>query len=63
MQAVLQKKEEVGLLVPCTFDKDRPIFFAIDNVDLKFDTPDGKRQLHGTAIAVYQRKSVKQKVC
>ena len=53
VQAILQKKEENGVFVPCTLDKDRPIFFAIANVDVKIDTPDGKRQLHGTATAVY----------
>ena len=29
-------------------------FFAIDNTDLKIDIFDGRNQLHGTAIAVYQ---------
>ena len=53
VQAILQKKEENGVFVPCTLDKDCPIFFAIAKVDVKIDTPDGKRQLHGTATAVY----------
>ena len=34
-----------------------PIFFAIDNTDMKIDTVDGKNQLHGTAIAVYQQQN------
>ena len=63
VQGVLQKKEENGgVFVTCTLDKDRPIFFEIDNVDLKIDTPDGERQLHATGTAVYQHKLVKQKV-
>ena len=33
------------------------MFFAIDNIDLKVGTPDGKNQLHGTAIAAYQQQS------
>ena len=32
---------------------DRPITFAIDKIDLKIGTPDGKHQLHGTATVVY----------
>ena len=52
-----------GVFVPCTLDENHPIFLAINNVDLKIDTPDGKRLQHGTGTAVYQHKSVKQKVC
>jgi hypothetical protein len=33
----------------------RHVFFAVDNVDFAEDTPDGKRTLHGTAMAIYQR--------
>ena len=33
-----------------------PIYFAIDNTDLKIDTPGGWNQLHWTGIAVYQKK-------
>ena len=29
-------------------------FVTIDNMDLQIDTPDGQRQLHGTAIAIFQ---------
>ena len=35
--------------------KGRQLFFAIDNVDFAEDTYDGKRTLHGTAMAIYQR--------
>ena len=31
-------------------------FFAVDNVDFAEDTYDGQRTLHGTAMAIYQRK-------
>ena len=31
------------------------IFFAVDNIDFAEDTPDGKRTLYGTAMAIYQR--------
>ncbi|XP_032226529.2 uncharacterized protein LOC116609840 [Nematostella vectensis] len=33
----------------------RRVFFAADNVDFAGDTPDGKRNLHGTAMAIYQK--------
>ena len=33
----------------------RHVFFAVDNVDFAEDTPDGKRTLHATAMAIYQR--------
>ena len=47
-----------GTFIPTAFSKYKPIFFAIDNTDLKVDTPDGKNQLHGTAIATYQQKNI-----
>ena len=42
------------MFVPSTLSKNRPVFFATDNANLKIDTFDGRRQLHGTATAVYQ---------
>ena len=42
------------MFLPSTLSKNRPVFFAIDNTDLKIDTFDERNQLHGTAIAVYQ---------
>ena len=32
------------------------IFFAIDNSDIKENTPDVTRNIHATATAIYQRK-------
>ena len=62
MQAVLQKiTENGGAFVLCTLNKDRSIFFAIDNVDLKINATDGKRQQYGTGTAFYQHKSMEQK--
>ena len=46
-----------GVYVPSTLSPDEPIFIAIDNTDLKIDTSDGKGQLHGTAIAVFQQSN------
>lgn len=31
-------------------------FFGIDNIDFAEDTYDGKHTLHGTSMAVYQKK-------
>ena len=39
-----------------SISKDMPVYFAIDNTHLKIDTPGGRNQLHGTRIAVYQKK-------
>lgn len=45
-----------GLFIPPDIIYGRHIFFAVDNVDFSEDTPDGKRTLHATAMAIYQRK-------
>ena len=53
--SIIEKcKENNGVFLPSTLSKNRPVFFAIDNTDLRIDTFDGRNQLHGTAIAVYQ---------
>ena len=48
--------ENQGLYMPSILSPEMPVYFAIDNADLSIDTPDGKSQLHGTAVAVYQLK-------
>ena len=54
-KTVLQRMEkEGGMYLPPDIVKGRHVFFAIDNVDFAEDTPDGKRTLHGTAMAIYQ---------
>ena len=59
-----RRAENDGVFVPSSLSQNIPVFFAIDNTDLKIDTVDGKSQLHGTAIAVYQQQESKQtKVC
>ena len=42
-----------GVFIPLGFQQNHPMFFAVDNTDLKVGTPDGTNQLHGTAIAAY----------
>ena len=49
-------QENNGVSIPLGFQQNHPMFFAIDNIDLKVGTPDGKNQLHGTAIAAYQQQ-------
>ena len=49
-----QKNNDI--FIPPDVQKNLPAFLAIDNIDFKVDTPDGKNQLHGTAIAAYQQK-------
>ena len=44
--------------IPSHLSPTNQVYFAIDNCDMKIDTPDGKDQLHGTAIAVFQEKDV-----
>ena len=53
---IMEKSKEVdGVFVSSSLVKNWPTCFAIDNTDLKMDTVDGKDQLYGTAIAVYQQ--------
>ena len=44
-----------GLFLPANIVEGRHVFFAIDNVDFAEDTCDGRRTLHGTAMAIYQK--------
>ena len=63
VQAVVQReKANNGVFIPSTLKEVQPIYFAIDNIDLKIDTPDGKGQLHGTGTIVNQKKNVEQHV-
>ena len=58
VDAVLAKcTENNGVFVPSTINKENPVIFATDNVDLTIDAPDGKRQLYGTGTVVYQQRT------
>ena len=46
-----------NIYVPKCICPDIPVFFAVDNSDLRINTPDGKSQLHATTMAVYQQKN------
>ena len=54
--SVLKRMEQNnGLFLPANIVEGRHLFFAIDNVDFAEDTYDGRRTLHGTAMAIYQK--------
>ena len=55
----IRKKVEAcdGLYIPSSIDAKDMMHFAVDNTDLQIDTPNGKRQLHGTAMVVFQKQN------
>ena len=63
--AVLEKNKTKNdsIFIPSVLSEDQPVYFAIDNTDLKIDTSDGRNQQHGTATVVYQSKVENKKVC
>ena len=54
--SVIEDTQAQGAYLPSTMHKGRFIFFAVDNSDFNEDMPDGKRTLHATATALYQRQ-------
>ena len=52
----MRQQENNGVFIPLGFQQNNRKFFAVDNIDLKVGTPDGKNQLHGTAIAACQQQ-------
>ena len=54
------KIQENNAYFPFLLSQQEMLYFAIDNVDLKIDTPDGKNQLHGKVIMAYQNKTNKK---
>ena len=54
--SVIESKTEQGAYFPRTMRIGTFVFFALDNSDFNEDTPDGKRTLHATACALYQRR-------
>lgn len=60
---ILQQIEENGgVYIPPDIVMGRHIYFAVDNVDFAEDTYDGQRTLHGTAMAIYQKKESQDEV-
>ena len=57
---VIQRMEQNGgVFISPDAVIGRRVFFAIDNIDFSEDTPDGKGTLHGTVMAIYQKKDPK----
>lgn len=55
-KTVIKRMQNDGdIYLPPDIIKGRRVFFAVDNIDFSEDTPDGKRTLHGTAMAIYQK--------
>ena len=52
----MKQQENNGVFIPLGFKQNHSMFFAIDNIDLKMGTPDGKNQLHGTATGAYKQQ-------
>ena len=59
---LLRMEDDGGMYIPPDVVKNRHVFFAIDNVDFAEDTYDGKRTLHGAAIAIYQKKEAEDEI-
>ena len=47
-------KENNSVFLSLTLSKNWPVFFAIDNTELKIETFYVRNQLRGTAVALYQ---------
>ena len=44
-----------GYVLPQFVCKDKPVFFAVDNIDRLIHDPSGKEQFHGTVITLNQK--------
>ena len=55
MEEIRRMEMNGGAYLPPDISLGRFLLFAVDNVDFSEDTPDVKRTLHGTAMAIYQR--------
>ena len=58
--STLTDKIQENVYFPFPLSQQEMLYFAIDNADLKIDTPDGKNQLHGTVIMAYQNENSKK---
>ena len=51
-----ESKNHKGAYIPPNINKNERMHFAIDNVDFKNDTPDGKKEFHGTTHVTKNHK-------
>lgn len=56
---VKETESHNGVFVPPNVVEGTSLHFAIDNVDFKNDTPEGKDEFHGTGMVVFQKFSNK----
>ena len=60
--AIVEKMNSNGeVFIPRTLEIGKDLHFAIDNADLKNDTPDGKGEFHGTVLVAFQKNPSKVK--
>ena len=51
-----------GIYIPSKINPELPVYFAIDNVDFRTDSKNGKGDFHGTATVAYQPKQELEEV-
>jgi len=51
-----KKKSNDGVYIPESIIRNSCLHFAIDNIDFRNDTADGKNEFHGTTQVVFQKK-------
>ena len=57
-EAIVKKmKDNNGIYVPPSIQKECPIYFAVGNCDFQNDTPDRKYEFHGTVQTVSQHST------
>ena len=50
-----------GVFVSSNLELGKKLHFAIDNIDFKNDTADGKSEFHGTTLVVFRSKPIQQR--
>ena len=53
-----KKKSNDGVYIPERIIRNSCLHFAIDNIDFRNDTADGKNEFHGTTQVLFQKKQV-----
>ena len=57
-----KQKASGDVFAPLSSSNNKPLIFVTDNTDLSLDTPDGEKQFHGTATALFRQKDAHVKV-
>ena len=48
-------KDNNGTYIAPIIRKGSPVYFAVENIDFRNDTSDGKNEFHGIGEVVYQQ--------